>query len=332
MVNKNKSEKKNILRRVRKPRLKHVTILPSLVTIINGVCGFAAIVLASKGAALGLEDFSYFAMSGYMILLAMIADMLDGRLARMHQSTSSFGGQLDSLCDIISFGVAPAFLMLKVLDYKMSGFEGLSPGAETFLERFIWVTATAYISCAAIRLARFNVENEQDESAHMSFIGLPTPAAAGVIVSMVILHQQTLPALNLIIYALPFSALGTAVLMVSRIRYPHLLNQYLRGKKPFSFLIRVLLLAAFIYLTNIQAALVLIFCGFALNSFAKWLYRKIISQRHKIFKLARHRLAWHGHPARDHGAEGRATDARTPAGEDSEQIADEKRLGYPAEE
>ena len=279
---KNKSARKNLLRRVRRPKLKHITILPSLVTILNGVCGFAAIVFAGKGAMPGPGGFSYFAISGYMILLAMIADMLDGRLARMNQSTSSFGGQLDSLCDIISFGVAPAFLMLRVLEYKLSGFEGFNPTTETFLERFIWAAAAGYISCAAIRLARFNVENEEDESAHMSFVGLPTPAAAGVIVSLVILHQEILPSLNIIIYILPFCALGTGVLMVSRIRYPHVLNQYLRGKKPFSYLIRVLLLSAFIYWTNLQAAMVLIFCGFAASSFVKWFYYKVISKKHKI--------------------------------------------------
>jgi CDP-diacylglycerol--serine O-phosphatidyltransferase len=282
----NKSAGKNIFKRVRRPRLKHITILPSLVTILNGVCGFAAIAFASKGAIPGPGGSSYFALSGYMILLAMIADMLDGRLARMNQSTSSFGGQLDSLCDVISFGVAPAFLMLKVLEHKMPGFAGFNPATETFLERFIWAAAAGYISCAAIRLARFNVENEEDESAHMSFVGLPTPAAAGVIVSLVILHQDILPSMNIIIYALPFCTLGSAVLMVSRIQYPHIPNQYLRGKKPFSYLIRVLLLSVFSYLTSIQAALVLIFCGFAASSFVKWFYFKIISKKHKIVATA----------------------------------------------
>jgi len=276
---------KSLLRRVRRQRLKSITILPSLITILNGVCGFAAIVFAGKGAKLGLGQFSYFAMSGYMILLAMIADMLDGRLARMHQSTSSFGGQLDSLCDIISFGVAPAFLMLKVLEHKLAGLAGLNPVVETLLERFIWVAAAGYISCAAIRLARFNVENEEDESAHMSFVGLPSPAAAGVIVSLIILHQETLPSLNVIIYVLPFMALGVAVLMVSRIRYPHILNQYLKGRKPFEYLIRVLLLLAFV-IWNIQAALVLIFCGFAASSFVKWLYYKVIRNKHNLVSAA----------------------------------------------
>jgi len=285
--------KKSLLRRVRRQRLKYIAILPSLITILNGVCGFSAIVFAGKGALAATNDFSYhmleltyFAMSGYMILLAMIADMLDGRLARMRQSTSSFGGQLDSLCDIISFGVAPAFLMLKVLESKLAEFAGLNPAMETFLQRFIWLAAAGYISCAAIRLARFNVENEEDESAHMSFIGLPTPAAAGVIVSLVILHQDTLPSLNVIIYVLPFLALGVAVLMVSRIRYPHIINQYLKGKKPFAYLIWVLLLLAFIILNIQYAALVLIFSGFAAGSFAKWLYYKVIRNKHNLISAA----------------------------------------------
>lgn len=297
---KTQAAKESLLRRVRKQRLKYITVLPSLITILNGICGFAAIVFASKGAAAGTNEFSYhklqlpyFAMAGYMILFAMIADMLDGRLARMSRSTSSFGGQLDSLCDIISFGVAPAFLMLKVLEYKLADLSGLSIAIENFLQRFIWLAAAAYISCAAIRLARFNVENEDDESAHMSFIGLPTPAAAGAIVSLVIFHQETLSELsaknaqaysiceNAIIYALPFLVLGVAVLMVSRIRYPHILNQYIKGKKPFAHLIRVLLFLGLIIWSR-QTALVLIFCGFAASGFAKWLYYKVIRRKSPV--------------------------------------------------
>ena len=287
----------SLLRRVRRQRLKYITILPSLITILNGICGFTAIVFASKAAIDGPNDFyyhrlhlSYFAMSGYMILLAMIADMLDGRVARMSKSTSSFGGQLDSLSDIISFGVAPAFLMLKILEYKLAILLEYSPGLENFLERFIWFAAAAYISCAAIRLARFNVENEEDETAHMSFMGLPTPAAAGVIVSLVIFHEETLEDLaakgtqaywifeNVIMYALPIFVLGTAALMVSRIRYPHILNQYIKGKKPFAHFIRVMVFVGLIIWSR-QTAMVLIFCGFALYGFAKWLYYKVILKK-----------------------------------------------------
>lgn len=290
---KTEAAKESLLRRVRRQRLKYITILPSLITILNGICGFTAIVFAGKGIAgpaLQAEEagsgghFSYFAVSGYMVLLAMIADMLDGRVARRVKSTSSFGGQLDSLCDIISFGVAPAFLMIKILEYKLSVFTEMGPTSENFLHRFIWLTAAAYISCAAIRLARFNVENEEDESAHMSFMGLPTPAAAGVLVSLIIFHEETWNQ-SFIIYCLPFLAISIAILMVSRIRYPHILNQYIRGKKPFAHLIRVLLFLGLIIWSR-QAALVLIFCGFAASSFVKWFYYKVIRKREPVLDFA----------------------------------------------
>jgi CDP-diacylglycerol--serine O-phosphatidyltransferase len=300
--------KESLLRRVRRQRLNYITILPSLVTILNGVCGFAAIVFASKGAVVGANEFSYhrlqlpyFAMTGYMILLAMIADMLDGRLARMSKTTSSFGGQLDSLCDIISFGVAPAFLMLKVLEGKLTGLAESNAVVGSLLERFVWVSATAYISCAAIRLARFNVENEEDESSHMSFMGLPTPAAAGVIVSLVIFHQEALPEFsarntqayaiceNVIIYALPVLMLAIAVLMISRIRYPHILNQYIKGKKPFAHLVRVLVFLGLIIWSR-QAVLIIIFCGFAASGFVKWMYYKVIRKKTAQLQPAEHPL------------------------------------------
>jgi CDP-diacylglycerol---serine O-phosphatidyltransferase len=288
------ASKESFLRRMRRQRLKYITVLPSLVTIINGACGFAAISFASQAAISETGQFAYhklvvpyFAMSGYMILLAMVADMLDGRLARMSQSTSSFGGQLDSLCDVISFGVAPAFLMLKILESHLATLTGVHPVIISFLERFIWLAAAAYISCAAIRLARFNVENEEDESAHMSFEGLPTPGAAGVIVSLVIFHQETVPDIaehsrlaflildHAIFYILPALALWLAVMMVSRIRYAHVINQYVRGKKPFAHLIRAILFFGLVIWSR-QVAFVLIFCGFALSGFSRWLYYRFV--------------------------------------------------------
>ncbi len=274
---KTETAKKALLRRVRRQRLKYISILPSLITIVNCVCGFTAIIFASKGAEQALLKVpaelqkSYFAMSGYLIVLAMIADMLDGHLARKVKGTSSFGGQLDSLCDVISFGVAPVFLMLKIVESKL---ELTSFAGDNYIQRFIWLAAAAYLSCAVIRLARFNVENEEGESAHMSFMGLPTPAAAGVIVSLVIFHQEykeVLPMVSAIIYALPFLAMGAGALMVSRLRYPHVLNQYFKGKKPFGHFIRVLLLLALLFFYH-QIAFVLLFCGFAATSLVRWLY------------------------------------------------------------
>lgn len=277
---KTETAKKALLRRVRRQRLKYISILPSLITIVNCVCGFTAIIFASKGAEQALLEVpaelqkSYFAMSGYMIVLAMIADMLDGHLARKVKGTSSFGGQLDSLCDVISFGVAPVFLMLKIVESKL---ELTSFAGDNYIQRFIWLAAAAYLSCAVIRLARFNVENEEGESAHMSFMGLPTPAAAGVIVSLVIFHQEykeVLPMVSAIIYALPFLAMGAGALMVSRLRYPHVLNQYFKGKKPFGHFIRVLLLLALLFFYH-QIAFVLLFCGFAATSLVRWFYYRV---------------------------------------------------------
>src|SRR5438093_11695 len=96
--------------------VKRIPLLPTLLTLGNGVCGFAAIAYASK---ITLDDSlpaetvdSYFLLSAVLILIAMVFDVLDGYAARLTRSTSEFGGQLDSLCDAISFGAAPAFLLL----------------------------------------------------------------------------------------------------------------------------------------------------------------------------------------------------------------------------
>jgi CDP-diacylglycerol--serine O-phosphatidyltransferase len=272
-----KKKRRFFFRRAKRRRLQYITLLPSLVTLINGVCGFAAIGLAAKGP-------DYFAAAGYMIFVAMIADMLDGRLARMGHSTSSFGGQLDSLCDIISFGAAPAFLSLKLLMSSLPII--LSPSIDLlgdFVERLIWLASAVYLCCAAVRLARFNVENVEDETAHMSFSGLPTPAAAGVLASMVILYQHItqdsaketalfVAGRWIIIHILAFVTIALAVLMVSRIRYPHVVNQYLRGKKPITHLIGAVVLLGMIYLCSLQMAMVIIFGGFAASGFVKWLW------------------------------------------------------------
>ena len=142
----NRQEKKQkLLRRVRRQRLRYIAILPSLITLINGICGFAAIVFASQGyarLAFGDIESSNFAWAASMIIIAMIADTLDGRIARMSHTTSSFGGQLDSLCDMISFGVAPAFLVLKIVSFKlMTLIDSPSPMLVEFISRFIWLAA-----------------------------------------------------------------------------------------------------------------------------------------------------------------------------------------------
>jgi len=257
-------------------RLKHIAFLPSFITLINGACGFIAILFASD---------SYFAMAGFLILLAMVADVLDGRVARLTRTTSSFGGQLDSLSDAISFGVAPAFLMIQLVEFHLGylGFEDL--GLPMLLGRVIILCAVLYAMCAVVRLARFNVENEEDEAAHMNFAGLPSPAAAGVVVSFVIFHQQILPRLVdynselfhiFTVTSFPLITILSGILMVSRIRYPHVANQLLRSKKSLGFLLLIFAVVLLI-VWNIQFALLAGFGGFALFGVLRWvvsLFRK----------------------------------------------------------
>ena len=281
----------------RKRRLKYIAVLPSFVTLMNGACGFIAITFASRSPVLGWSlSFvrrSYvtsLAMAGYMIILAMVADMLDGRVARLTRTTSSFGGQLDSLSDVISFGIAPAFLMVKLLETHLDNIRAEHLSLAMLLGRAILFSAILYVMCAVVRLARFNVENEEDEAAHMNFSGLPSPPAAGIVVSLVIFHQQFLGRIIeqtsdyyssfqvITLSVFPVVTLLSGLLMVSRIRYPHLANQLLRGKKTLSSLLAIFA-SGLLIVWNIQLAMVVGFCGFALFGVFRWIIVSLFRKR-----------------------------------------------------
>jgi len=288
-------EKKIKTRNVRKKRrLKYIAVLPSLVTLMNGLCGFTAIVFASRGVdtmwrpnLLPKVNISFFALAGYIIFLGMVADVLDGHVARISKSTSSFGAQLDSLCDAISFGAAPAFLMLKLVEAQSQYLNFESVRQTLLFGRLVYLSAIIYTMCAIIRLARFNVENvenKEDESSHLSFAGLPSPPAAGMIVSLVIFQQDFLPKIMEVpdksplhilqtatICALPIITLIAGLLMVTRIPYPHIVNRVLRGKKRFSIFLLVVFTLLFV-IWNIQIAMVLGFFVFMLYGLIRWLF------------------------------------------------------------
>jgi CDP-diacylglycerol--serine O-phosphatidyltransferase len=217
--------------------------LPSLATLGNAVCGFGAIYVSAFAMNdAGSDPWAQFmarhsfVAACYLILLAMVFDALDGRLARFARHTTDFGGQLDSLADAVSFGAAPAFLALQV--FKLEGPVTVLP-----LSRLVWAVGAIYFSCALIRLARFNVSNEHGEQAHMSFLGLPSPGAAGAVVGLVLMQQDLRQhaeatgssilwgLTRLGVALIPAIVLGTGLLMVSNIRYPHFVNKYLRGKR-----------------------------------------------------------------------------------------------------
>lgn len=220
-----------------KPRYASTTeasriyFLPCLMTAGNLFCGFAAImrcVEAKFTARIELLD-PLFAASQkspaqiyeqaiWFILAAVLFDSLDGRLARLGGQESLFGMEFDSLADIVSFGIAPALLVFFMI---------LSPTQDLPLYRQLgWMIGFVYLACAAIRLARFNVITspllEPDETLPKAdFLGLPVPAAAGTIASIVMmlnrLPTRDIPTISLL---LPAFLLAVALLMVSKVHYP----------------------------------------------------------------------------------------------------------------
>lgn len=280
----------------RRAYIRSVYFLPSLATLGNAVCGFGAMYVASLTAvaiesgaggyvfrdplARFLAQNNGFVVAAYLIFLAMVFDALDGRLARFTRHTTDFGGQLDSLADVVSFGAAPAFIALQLFRVEVLDVHHV-PVA---LARLNWAIGALYFSCAALRLARFNVSNEHGEQHHFSFLGLPSPGAGGAVCAW-ILMQQDLRSLggeyhaaralaSACVYVLPAIVLGTGLLMVSNTRYPHLVNRFLRGKRSFARLLFVfgILLALIVWHQYVLGIGMLIY---AFYGFANWVFVRI---------------------------------------------------------
>jgi CDP-diacylglycerol--serine O-phosphatidyltransferase len=266
-------------------RIQRVSILASLCTLGNALCGFGAITLTTKALLASETAHETFrtdvSWAGYFVILAMVFDALDGRLARFARATSDFGGQLDSLADAVSFGVAPAFLMNRVV---VEGLQDLVPGGLVQILKIAWVCGAVYLGCALIRLARFNVENVHDEEAHMSFRGLPSPAAAGAMVALIIVLVDLWPedppdvGVRIFLGLLPVIAVILGLLMVSRIRYIHLLNQFVRGRRPVGHLVLILLAIALAFLLR-EILIPVGFCAYVLSGPAWSAYRRIRGRR-----------------------------------------------------
>jgi CDP-diacylglycerol--serine O-phosphatidyltransferase len=243
-------------------RIRTVAVFPTMFTLGNLLCGFFAIVVAARVDAptkderptaadvafrhptriireLDPADPTHNVMlSAWLIFLAMIFDALDGHVARLSRTSSDFGAQLDSLCDVVTFGVAPGFLLVKMI-----------PQFTYWHREAVWMIAAAYAACAALRLARFNVETGEDDD-HMHFSGLPSPAAAASIAGFGILFYELRRAGNNLAGAaridevlqtvLPGFAVVVGLLMVSRIPYPHVVNQAFRGQRSFGHVVGLL--------------------------------------------------------------------------------------------
>lgn len=249
--------------------IRAVAVLPTLFTLGNLVCGFFAIVVLARidkpegirqpparNIKIDLNSPDEFRQSarnlidsedpthnlmlcGALILLAMVFDAVDGQVARITRVVSDFGAQLDSLCDLVSFGLAPAILLVK-----------MCPQFTSKHGEVIWCVAALFACCAALRLARYNVETDQEDD-HTTFAGLPTPAAAATIASFAILsyalrnERALMTHENFQLYdswmqlIVPALAVIIAILMVSRVPYPHPLTQLIRGQRSFAQVVAI---------------------------------------------------------------------------------------------
>jgi len=188
------------------PKNKWVYLIPNLLTSVNIFFGVFAMISAFNAE---------YGMAAVAILIAGVMDNVDGKIARMTKTTSRFGGEYDSLSDLVSFGVAPGLL---IYAWSVNAYGRLG-----------WVAVCLYIACGALRLARYNVQGDGTE--HADFVGLPIPAAASFIATSVILDNYILhfgreirPIFILVI------TFVLAFLMVSRIRYRSPKNIHFRTR------------------------------------------------------------------------------------------------------
>ena len=223
---------------LRERRSKGIFLLPSLLTTGNLFCGFFALLLTVENR---------YTEAALAIFVAMLMDILDGRVARLMKATTQFGLEFDSLADVVSFCVAPAFL---IYSFALSA-----------LGRPAWFGAFLFVICGALRLARFNVHTGTVD--RRFFVGLPTPAAAGLVVSTVIV----LKGVELVPWLLLTIAVGTyvaALLMVSTFRYWSFKEFDFARRRPLWTLL-VMVLSVMIVATRHEVFLFLIFAGYAVS-------------------------------------------------------------------
>jgi CDP-diacylglycerol---serine O-phosphatidyltransferase len=272
----------------RKPVKRTIMVLPTLFTLGNVLCGFMAIFIASqpKDTALPM-GMSTFTFATCFIFLGMLMDALDGQVARMTKTTSNFGEQLDSMADMVTFGIAPAFMAIKLVEIRTPFNEANTLGIALF-DRTAFVIAMIYVSCTAIRLARFNVEvHLPSEADHSGFKGIPSPGAAGTVASLVILHQSLLNSPwawvqdnQWLVKGMPvftvWIMLLVAFAMVSRLRYAHLANRLIknRGKARINTVVWLIIFILFLTIFP-KPSLALGFTLYALSAPTLYVWRKL---------------------------------------------------------
>ncbi|UTF61589.1 CDP-diacylglycerol--serine O-phosphatidyltransferase [Gilvimarinus sp. DA14] len=230
-------------------RVRHrgVYLLPNLFTTAALFSGFYAIISAMNGR---------FEAAAIAIFVAMVLDGMDGRVARLTNTSSAFGEQYDSLSDMVSFGLAPALVVFN--------------WALVDLGKLGWASAFAFAACAALRLARFNTQiGTVDKGV---FVGLASPSAAALLAAMVWTGHDTDVELPLAIFAMLVTVMG-ALLMVSNVRYTSFKNIDFRGRVPFVAMLIVVLV--FVVITIDPARVLLVMATlYALSGPACWVWKR----------------------------------------------------------
>ena len=184
----------------------------TIASLISLSCGFVCILNAIQGR---------YDIASWLIVLSMIFDSLDGKIARFTKTTSAFGGQLDSLVDLVVFGVAPAIL---VGQFCKDTHPFLVWGTYPFI---VWGISFFYLTCSAFRLARFNVANAGDGKPGRYFTGLPSTISGGTIAQLVLLHSYLNESLGIgiIMDIIPFAMFALSILMVSKLRFFNIMSK-----------------------------------------------------------------------------------------------------------
>jgi CDP-diacylglycerol--serine O-phosphatidyltransferase len=233
----------------RQPR-RGIYILPTIFTIGTIFCGFYAVISAMKG------EFDLAAMA---LGFAVVCDGLDGRIARLTNSCSEFGVQMDSLADVITFGLAPAVL---AYIWGAKSIVPMVPPYAKHVQQIGWIVSFAFVICGAMRLARFNIQSSKPQPPGVTpsdkkyFVGMPIPAGAGLIAAVI--HLTPEPITYWPIGALWNLLVGfLAFLMISTIRYPSFKHVDMRSRRPLVSFYLLALLVALIYLYSHVVLLIL---------------------------------------------------------------------------
>jgi len=242
-------------------RLKTLPVFPTLLTAGNLAAGITAVLCAASYVP-GSADHRYMLFIGACaVFVAMVFDMFDGKVARMTRTAGPFGAELDSLADVVSFGVAPAILVHRLVLGQ--------PGVFAYGEKLLWFVTVFYAVMAAIRLARYNAEHSDEATPW--FRGLPSPGAAALVCGWVMFHQWTvlnpektisswllthglispgpwngLESMDAFRWGLVAITIASGLLMVSTVRYPHAGNT-LFGRMSFrSMILLIMVIAALV--------------------------------------------------------------------------------------